>query len=291
MKQYYTLGELLIDYRADSNLSQAEFATMMNVDTRTLQRWEKNVTLIHANKVEEVITETLLPYQLVHNLNASVVIPTYYDFKIRKYSLNELTTELPKADWFRDQIKIKTARLRPIDFNFDLKYIKRFIDSQKKDDTYVNDGLIEEAIRLLPELNVILTEESGYYSGYSIILPIKESVYLKLKNKEISNKDLRRSDLTNNKLENRPIFYNYDTTVDSNDGAFYILASFLRFFRDLKNRDYLFCTYSERDDGFKLNQQVGLKVVWEDLELQKELGSNFPPRFMEGNYKEFLKSL
>ena len=41
MKKYKSLGELLIDYRKENELSQFDFAAQVNVDVRTVQRWEK----------------------------------------------------------------------------------------------------------------------------------------------------------------------------------------------------------------------------------------------------------
>ena len=87
MKKYNSLGQLFIDYRAFNNMSQADFANLVEVDVRTVQRWEKDVTLIKSEKEEDIVMETLLPYQMIRNLNATISIPTYYDFKLRKYSL------------------------------------------------------------------------------------------------------------------------------------------------------------------------------------------------------------
>ena len=291
MKLYNSLGELLKDYRDFNNLSQSDFANNINVDLRSVQRWEKGLTLLKSDKEEELVLETLLPYQLIHNLNAAVPIPTYYDFNIRKYSLTERTNDVPKANWFKEQMEITTNLLRTIDFEYDIKYIKRFIRTQKKDETFLNETLIKEAVRLFPELNLVVTSEAGYYTGHCIILPLKEDTYKKLRNREITNKDLRASDLTNYKSLERPIFYNYDSSGDCNDTIFYLIAALLRFFKDIKNKNYLFCTYSERDDDFKLNQEAGLKVIWEDKQLHKELATKFPPRFMEGSYHNFLENL
>lgn len=68
------------------------------------------------------------------------------------------------------------------------------------------------------------------------------------------------------------------------------MAQFFRFFMDLNTENYLFGGYTERDDNYNLNLQIGLKVVWEDIALQKKLGLNFPPRFMEGNFSAFLST-
>ena len=291
MKRYYLFSELLIDYRKYYKLSQLDFANKLQVDLRTIQRWEKDLTLISADKEEDFVLETLIPYQLVRNLNAKVPIPTFYDFKHRKYSLDELTNSLPKAKWFKEHINLKSKQLRPIDFDYDIKYLRKFIKKAKKDSHILNEGLLKRATVLLPKLNNILTSESGFYNGHSIILPLKESTYQKLKNRTLNNKDLNESDLVDFRNLDKPIFYSYDVSADCNFTYYYLVTAFLRFFREHDKTDYLFCTYSDRDDGYELNLQAGVNVVWEDKELQKELGSKYPPRFMEGNYRQFLADL
>ncbi|MBD0830888.1 helix-turn-helix domain-containing protein [Aestuariibaculum sediminum] len=291
MIKYNSIGELFIEYRGFNNLSQSDFAALLNVDLRTVQRWEKDLTLIKPEKEEDIVLATLMPYQLIRNLNAAVPIPTYYDFKNRKYSLSPQTNALPKLEWYLDQIDLTSGNLRTIDFDFDIKYLEHFIESQKRDDSYLNHDLIKEAIRLLPELNFVYTGKTGYYAGHCIVLPINEQAYLKLKNKKITNKQLRVSDLANYKHLERPIFYRYDITGDCNDSIFYVIAEFFRFFRNIENKNYLMLSYTERDDNYKLNLQIGLNIIWEDTELQEKLNLNYPPRLLEGNFEDFLAKL
>jgi transcriptional regulator with XRE-family HTH domain len=291
MKKYDSIGRLFIAYRNFNKLSQTEYASILNVDLRTVQRWEKELTLIKSEKEEDIVLATLMPYQLIHNLNATVPIPTFYDFNTRKYSLSQQTNELPKLSWYIDQIDITTNNIRTIDFDFDIKHIDQFINSQKRDKSYVNNDLIKETIRLLPELNFVFTGKAGYYAGHCIVLPLKEDVYIKLRNRELSNKDLRAHHLTNYTLLEQPIFYRYDITGDCNDTIFYVMASFFRFFREIENKNYIMCGYTERDDNYNLNLQVGLKVVWEDRALQDALGLKEPPRFVEGNFNDYLAKM
>ena len=107
-------------------------------------------------------------------MGATVPIPTFYDFNTRKYSLSQQTIEMPKLSWFLDQIDITTNNIRTINFNIDIKHINQFINTQKRDNAYVNSDLIKEAVRLLPELNFISTGKAGYYSGHCIVLPLKK---------------------------------------------------------------------------------------------------------------------
>lgn len=287
MKRYESIGELLIDYRAFNNLSQTSFADLLNVDTRTIQRWEKGQTLVKSEKEEEIVVKTLLPYQLVRNLNAAVVIPTFYDFRIRKYSLSEISNETPDALWFKKELGSKNNNIRTIDFNFDKKYLVKYFEFQKEVPNSILKA-IEKSIKLLPELNLIITDDAGYYSGHSIVLPIKESTFLKMKNKEVREDELTENDVVPYQTQHPPIFYNYEISVDCNTNLYYMGREFLSFFKALKSK-YIYGGYVFRHDTYKVNEQVGLKVVWEEAPRLDKSGIEIFPRFYEGTFEEYLK--
>lgn len=287
MKKYSTIGELLIDYRKLNKISQAEFASRLNVDIRTVQRWENGTTLIKSEKEDEIVTETLLPYQMVRNLNAVVPIPTYFDFSLRKYSLSQLTNKLPDAAWFKTNIDVGTKRLRAFDYESDIDYVVKYMEYHKSINRNLRE-VIRESARLLPEMNLIITDDSGYYSGHSLIFPIKPETYEKLKSRQIREDELTVNDLIAHRKLDNPIFHGFDITADSNDNMFYITAALLRFVRDKPNQNYLFCSMPFRYDNFELNEQVGLKIIWEDEKRKNEHGLDIAPRFQEGNLKNFL---
>lgn len=287
MKKYSTIGELLIDYRKLNKISQAEFASRLNVDIRTVQRWENGTTLIKSEKEDEIVTETLLPYQMVRNLNAVVPIPTYFDFSLRKYSLSQLTNKMPDALWFKTNIDVATKRLRTFDYESDIDYVVKYMEYHKSINKSLRE-VIRESARLLPEMNLIITDDSGYYSGHSLIFPIKPETYEKLKSRQISENELTVNDLIAHRKLDKPIFHGFDITADNNDNIFYINAALLRFVRDKPNQNYLFCSMPFRYDTYELNAQVGLKIIWEDEKRKNEHGLDIAPRFQEGNLKNFL---
>jgi len=288
MKRYESIGELLIDYRAFNKLSQSDFAEKIDVDTRTIQRWERGETLVKSEKEEEIVVETFLPYQLIRNLNSAIVIPTYYDFRIRKYSLDEISNEFPDAFWFKKSLKTENTNIRKLDYEFDLKYLKRFLSFQKElPNTIYNT--IEKAIEFLPELNSICTDDAGYYSGHSIVFPIKNETYKKLLNKELKEDELKPSDLVNYKNQETPVFYNFDISADNNFDIYYGIHKILKFFNNLEKADYIYCTYATRYDTVNVNNQIGLTTMWEELPYKDKMGFEIFPRFYSGNFKSFLK--
>ena len=288
MKKYYSFGELLVDYRIYSGLSQAEFASKIDVDIRTVQRWESDQTLVKSEKEEAIIDVTLFPYQLIRNLNASIPIPTYYDFRINKYALTELNEELPKAAWFKQQLENSTDRIRAFDYESDYDYIAKYMEFHKELPNNIKE-VIHESAKIIPDMNLIITDDSGYYSGHSLIFPINIKTYNNLKSKKILEKEITVDNLVNYRTQDLIILYGFDLTADSNDNMFYIVNHLFRFLRDLPNQNYLYCTTALRYDTYKLVDNLGLKIVWEEEKEKNNLGLESSRRFQEGNFREFLK--
>lgn len=290
MKRYDSIGELLVDYRDVFNISQTAFADKLNVDIRTVQRWERGETLVKADKEEEIVVETFLPYQLIRNLNSAIAIPTYYDFRIRKYSLNEMFTDMPDASWFKKEFKINHDNVRLIDYDFDKNYLIKFIEFQK--DIPKNILLaIQKSIKILPELNVVVTDDSGYYSGHSIFFPIKIETYEKLLNREMKEEELCERDIINSRTQESYVFYNYDITADNNFNIYYLADNMLKFFNKLSDIDYIYCSYVTRHDTFEINDQLGFELMWEEEPMTGKNGMEIFPRFYKGDFKGFLKKI
>lgn len=289
MKKYAYFGELLSDYRTFMQISQADFATQLQVDPRTIQRWERNETLIKPDKEPEIAEVTLFPYQVIRNLNSPDPIPTYYDLHLRKYALTEIGVEMPDASWFRDQLDKKTDRLKKIDFEKDFDYLIKYMGMHRNLNKSVKN-VIREGIKLAPEMNHILLDDSGYYAAHSIILPITKEAYLKLRSNKLKDVDLKLSDITNYKLHKTPIFFAFDVTADCNENFYHIINPTIHFLQSLPKQDYIYCSVPYRHDNYELTEKAGLKIIWEDKIKNIERKGHFSRRFIEGNFTEFLNS-
>ncbi len=290
MKKYSSIGELLIDYRTLNNISQIELASKFDLDIRTIQRWEKNITLLKADKEEEMVDITFIPYQVIRNLNAPVSIPTFYDFNTRKYSLSVIAQELPNPNWIKSKMNNTTERLRTISHNSDTENIIRCSLIQKHISKPIRKELILKAVALVPELNLILFDNSGYYAGHSVFLPISQISYNRIKNKSIKEEDLSELDLIDYKKEANPVFYAYDISADCNENLYYIAGAVMRFFSKLENKKYLYASNVSRNDTYELNEQLGIPIVLEDTTTQKELKSNARSRLYEGHFERFFNN-
>lgn len=289
MKKYSSLGDLLVDFRHENKMSQSDLALEFDVDVRTIIRWEKNETLLKPEKEEQMVDVTFIPYQVIRNLNAPVVIPTFYDFDIRKYSLSTLFIDLPDADWLLAKSSMTTSRVRTIKYDSDINDIIRSAMVQKHILKPIDKSLIIKATALLPSLNIIIFDKSGYYSGHCIFFPLSMHTYNKIRDRTLKEEELSTADLINYKEESNPVFYLYDLTADCNANVFHITGILMKFFKSYKG-NYLYASLTSRYDSYKLNEQIGTTIVWEDKDLQKKINSKAPPRLYEGDFKMFFRN-
>ncbi len=283
MKKYKSIGELLSDFRKIYDISQADFAAKINVDPRTIQRWENGSTLINMEKENDVVNATYLPYQLLRNLNTNNPIPTFYDFDIRKYSLTEISNDIPDLSWFENLFGTYSGKIRTLDFEKDREYLMKHMHLHKNITKNLH-AVIKESAKILPELNLVSRDNSGYISGHTMVFPLKAEVQQKLRDRVMQEEDLTIQDLANNNLNSIAYYHNFHLIADCNEYMFYMINEFHHFFKELNPDEYLYSSSPIRRDSYKLNDQLGLKLVWEDEPKKDIHGINMAKRFYEGSF-------
>jgi len=289
MKKFTSLGDLIQEYRSLNNLSQADFASEMDVDVRTIIRWEKNVTQLKDELEFKLSDVTFIPHQVIRNLNSHTPIQTFYDFTLRKYALSQISTELPEIDWIRDRMNVFSDRIRAMESVSDLENVIRYNNLQRNPLKTTNKTLLHKSIQVLPDLNLIIVDENGNYAGHCCYLPLKKESYNRIKTKEIKEVELTIDDLVSSISTEEPIYYCHGITADCNENFFYIIGEVFRFFNtECIHTDYVYAILTARYDSYDMNSDLGVKLIWEDFELQKQLNLLAPPRLYEGNFNAFL---
>ena len=291
MKKYNSLGNILKDYRMYHNISQAELASDLDVDIRSVIRWEKNETLLNSEKEQALAKKTFIPYQVIRNLNTLNPIATFYDFDLRKYSLTAISSVLPDADWIGSKIDVPTSRLRPIKNKEDIDNIIRFTKLQKNPLKTLNQELITAAARIFPDMNLIILDQSGNYSGHSVYFPLSMKTYRQIRDRRIQESDLKPKDLVNYESQDTPVFYCHSITADSNENFFYIIGAVLKFYRDVAPKNYLYALLTSRYDSRNMSEQLYIKTVWEDTVTKNKYKLIGTPRLVEGNFKMFFRNM
>lgn len=107
---------------------------------------------------------------------------------------------MPDADWIKSRISITTNPIRTIKSKTQIEDVIRFKELQKHPLKTKNIELIWEASKLLPELNLIIYDQSGDYSEHSIYFPLSPKTYNKIRNKEIEEHQLKSRELKDTRL-------------------------------------------------------------------------------------------
>ena len=283
MKKYCSLSELLIDYRQIHNVSQLDLAALLDVDVRTVIRWEKNETLIKADKEKDVVVALNIPYQVIRNLNTEQAIPLYCDLEKRTYSHSALMIRADNAAWYKSDLPVEDDRIRSIHEDSDTAFVNEI---QRMDHNLkpVNAELIKEAARILPELNMVLLDQSDFYAGHIVILPLKLASYQKIRDREMGEGSLSLADLTFSLSEVPLVFYFYSIYADSLPNSYYLVNHMLAYFKENKFRHYIFAGTTYRKPQVNYFKEMGLQIIWEDGHKEDAHGATF----MEGNLDMFL---
>jgi len=268
------------------NLSQFDMAILLEVDKRTIIRWENGESWLKQEKEKFFVEKTKIPIQVVRNLNSHIPISIYYDFSKRIYSLSGLSTKVINAPWYKSGIEADTNRIHFISNDSEIEFVTD-IQVMSKNSRPLKPELIKAAAKTLPELNLVLHDQAGLFAGHLTVLPLKHASYLKLKNKEMAEGDLQVDDLNSDLTITPLVFYYYSIYADSIDNTFYIQNRLLAYFREKKYKDYLLAgiTYNNREIKIELLREMGLKVLWERPVYE---GANERMSFLEGNLDMFL---
>jgi len=284
MKKYNSLSEFIIDYREFQNMTQLDLAVKLNVDTRTISRWEKSDSRIHPDKEDDFSEALFIPYQVIHNLNSEHPISIFYDMESRTYSFSLIGTQIANAEMFRSELPVEEERIHQLTEDEDVQFING-IRALRTGSSPIDTKLIKKAAGLLPELNLVIFDQSSFYAGHVSFLPLKPSAYDKIKDKSIIESELTADDLETDSTNSPKIFYFYSLYGDSISHAYYLMNRVLQHFKVHGFDDYLVAGTAYHEIGVNVHREMGLKVVWE--EKQKNEGHPFRV-LMEGNYDMYL---
>ncbi len=284
MKKYNSLSELISDYREAKNLTQLDLAARLNVDVKTIGRWENGLSLIKPDKEDDVMEALFLPHQVIHNLNSEHPISIYYDIETRTYSFSLLGSKMVDSEMFRSNLPVEEERIHPLSDEDDVEFINA-IQANRSHLKPLGSDLILMASKTLPELNMILFDQAGFYAGHTTFLPLNENALEKLRNKEIGEYQITSGDIENDPNANPKIFYFYSLYGDSITNLYYLISRVLRYFKMSEFENYIIAGMTYHPEGIKAHREMGLKVIWEE---EQDVEGHPVRSFLEGNYDMYL---
>lgn len=279
MKKYYNLMELLKEYRQANLLTQEDLADRLEVDVRSIIRWENGLTKIVREK-EATIAELLsIPFQVIRNLNADPPFATYYDIVRRNYANSAIGSVIMHASFFIDEFPKEDKNLRTISHATELRVILNHRKEVSKSGV-LDAAVLIEAAKMLPELNLVAVDHSNFFAGHLCVLPLTQSSMEKLINKELNSWDIKQHHLeSKTSVPNQ--FFVYSTYADSIASAYYLMHRLFGYFTEQKLPNYRVCCFAETEENVKLWKQTGLKSP-------KDTSSATLPCLLVGDFNIFL---
>jgi transcriptional regulator with XRE-family HTH domain len=285
MKRFHSLGEFLVDFRKHRNLTQLDFSVMLEVDVRTIIRWEKNESLIKAEKENLLIENFGIPHQVMRNLNTDLPLPVYFDFERWMYSLNLLSSVVRSSKEFKSDIEHETSRIETLKEEKDFNFIS-LIQQNQMNATPINLEVLKTAAQILPELNLVIHDHSGFHGGHISVLPLKFETYNLIRDKKLKENQLTLNNLTRFP-DQKQVFYFYSLYSNSKDNIFYLINRLLYYFKKRQLKDYVFAGITFQKLQVERFREAGFQVIWEE---QMEDYPEYKATFLSGNFDEFLYS-
>lgn len=287
MKKYFSLGEFLVDYRKHRSLKQIDFAAMLDVDVRTVIRWEKNESLIKGEKEKILIVNMGIPHQVIRNLNTEQPIPVYFDFKRWLYSLTLLSSMVKSAKEFKTDEELHTSRIESLAKDDDFEFIS-YIQRNQKNCKPINKEVIKIAASLLPDLNFVIRDPSGYHGGHISILPLKYEVYTKIRDQRMPENELSTNDLSRYNDQEIPVFYFYSIYSNSLDNRYYLVNKSLFYFKKREEmKNYIFAGITFQNLKVERFKEMGFEIVWEKQNIEHP---EHTATFLSGNFNKFFSN-
>jgi len=282
--KYLTLGDFLIDYRKHRNLTQLDFSAMIDVDVRTVVRWEKNESLIKTDK-EKILIENLgIPHQVIRNLNTDRPIAVYFDFNRWLYSFTLLSSMVRSSNEFKMEHDLETSRIETLTSEKDFEFIS-YIQKNQKNNKPIRIEVLKKAVEILPEINLVIRDNSGYHGGHISILPLKIEIYEAIRDQRMLENEIRVEHLSSFPEDEQSVYYFYSIYSSSNDNTFYLVSRIFSYFKKLKNIEYTFGGITFQQLELERFLEMGFQIIW-----QKEVKDHpeWMATFFSGNFNDFL---
>lgn len=285
MELYSSLGSLLRHYRKFHDLNQKAFSSTLEVTSRTYRRWEKNEVSINELSLMTISRVTKIPFEVVFRLFHGY--PTLFDISSFRYS---------NCPFERNFINKKILQKKLFDSseegNIDyLSNEQNFTEVYKFNTPLINHKMmtnietIKQASNIFPDLNIIIRDPLGFYSGHLICLPLDMDKYLLLRERKIKEYEISPNDITAIPQKN-PIALHILTMYATCSTYAYCLIkrlvyALITLCPGSMHPDSVISRYSIVQEGHEFCSKMGMDLVFCGFEDTEKLNSKVIPQFFE----------
>lgn len=288
LTSYSNLGALLSSYRDKFRIKQAALAGEIDVDPKTLSRWENQNNLSQENLLR-LAKRTLFPFELLVRLAHG--IPTLYNITSHRMAYSTFDTDFINRKLLQEELFNAGA-----DDNIEITRASESLDDvlkQKRQiyskDRWVPNEVLAQASRLAASLNLVARGHHGTYVGHLFTLPLKKAAHNALRTQERHEGDIRSVDLISPDNPDLGTLHIYSFHASTSHVAYAILQHLVRAlmldWEHLVECDCSLTRYPVTEDGLELSIKMGLRQVFPDPREHTRFKTEIIPEFREGRFR------
>jgi hypothetical protein len=270
MIRYESIGQLLNDYQILYSYSQVQMSELLNVDERTFRRWKKNENIITDGNIKDIAEKTGISFEVLFRLNHDY--PTLYDMETNRYTQCFFNKEYVNKKIIQNELfnSNEEGKIIKIRNKKNINHIFRFNFPKTHYDINKAKYLIEYTSEILPELNLIINDPIGFYSGHVICFPLSLNTFEKMLTKSIKEFEITK-DLLLVPPWKEPLCLHFFSFYATCSTYVYCLIKRLIYYLHLnypKNIDpeTILSKYSISKDGIELCKKLDFEVQYHDHE-------------------------
>jgi transcriptional regulator with XRE-family HTH domain len=154
LKTYTDLGALLHDYRRTHKIKQTNLADDIDIDPKTLSRWERGSSPAQ-EKLVQLAQRTLLPIELL--LRLAYEIPTLYNVTSHRMAYSRFDTDFVNKRLLKDEL-FDGGLDSSIEITHARESLPEVLKQKRqiyKKDRWTADKVIERSAELAPAFNLV----------------------------------------------------------------------------------------------------------------------------------------
>jgi transcriptional regulator with XRE-family HTH domain len=281
---YKTLGALLRDYRRTHRIKQARLAKEIEIDQKTLSRWEGGSSPGHENLLR-LAQHTIFPIELL--LRLAYEIPTLYNVKSHRMAYSGFDTDFVNRKLLQKELFVggPDTTIEVTQARDSLAHVLRRKRQIYTEARWVADKVVGRASELAPPLNLVAHGYGQTYVGHLLVLPVNKSAYQALRSQGRRERQIELADLVDLHAPDLGALHIYSLHASTSHVAYILLQrmiiALLQSWDQLEKKGCYLTRYTVTEDGLELSSKMEMREVFTDVAEHRSARTEVVPEFRE----------
>jgi len=176
-------------------MSKNQMSEWVGVVVRTYSRWEKNESKPIDDNLKDLAERTKVPYEVLFRLNQGY--PTLYNIVTRRYAQCPFEKDYVNRKILQEELfdTDEQGYISSISSERDINMVLDSLFPVYLNSDKVSSEVMRHTFKIFPEMNLIIKDPIGFYSGHVICFPLTLEKYEYLRANKTSEAFLTPEDI------------------------------------------------------------------------------------------------